>query len=69
MTSQVISVTPEDKLNTALKRFTELNLDALPIVDQENPRQLLGMLRRKDVIACYNQKLQEFQQQTADEAT
>jgi CIC family chloride channel protein len=66
MTSRVKSVTPEDELNTALKRFTEVNIDELPIVATENPRQLLGMLRRKDVIACYNQKLHEFQLETAD---
>jgi CIC family chloride channel protein len=61
MTSRVVSVTPQDDLNTALKRFTDRNLDELPVVDPENPEQLLGMLRRKDVIACYNEKLRDFQ--------
>ncbi|HVT30844.1 MAG TPA: chloride channel protein [Lacipirellulaceae bacterium] len=65
MTTRVVSVTPEDDLNTALKRFTDLNLDELPVVDHENPSQLLGMLRRRDVIACYNQKLHDYQK--ADE--
>jgi len=64
MTSRVLSVTPDDELNTALRRFTELNLDELPIVDHEHPKQLLGMLRRKDVIACHNQKLHDFQRET-----
>jgi CIC family chloride channel protein len=67
MTTRVVSVTPRDDLNTVLKRFTELNLDELPVVNAENPSQLLGMLRRKEVIACYNQKLHDFQRQARDE--
>ena len=54
---RVVSVTPENDLNTALKRFTELNLDELPVVEKGNPQKLLGMLRRKDVIAHYNSTL------------
>jgi CIC family chloride channel protein len=61
MNTRVISVMPDDDLNTALTRFTELNLDELPIVAVDRPTELLGMLRRKDVIACYNQRLQSHQ--------
>ncbi len=61
MTTRVVSVFPDDDLNTALKRFTDLNLDELPVLDRKEPTRLLGMLRRKDVIARYNQKLHEFQ--------
>lgn len=67
MTVQVVSVTPDNDLNTALRRFTELNLDELPIVDSNDPTQLLGMLRRRDVIACYNEKRRDFQQATDNE--
>ncbi len=61
MTTRVISVTPQDDLNTALRRFTQLNLDELPVLDQEDKSRLMGMLSRKDVIARYNQKLHDFQ--------
>jgi len=66
MTSRVLSVTPSDDLNTALRRFTELNLDELPVVEKSSKTMLLGMLRRKDVIARYNEKLHEFQRQAAE---
>ena len=66
MTTQVVTVTPEDDLNTALKRFTDLNLDELPVVDAITPSRLVGMLRRRDAIACYNEKLHAFQQQAND---
>lgn len=67
MTSRVVSVSPVDDLNTALRRFTELNLDELPVVDKTDPKKLLGMLRRKDVIARYNQSLLVHKQSMQDE--
>ncbi len=67
MTTQVVSVTPSDDLNTALKRFTDLNLDELPVLNPEDRTQLLGMLRRRDVIRRYNQTLHHLQQEARDE--
>jgi CIC family chloride channel protein len=64
MVTDVLSVVPDDDLNTALRRFTTRNLDELPVMDPERPRRLLGMMRRKDVIALYNQRLAEEKQQT-----
>lgn len=61
MTSRVLSVRPDDDLGTALRKFTERNLDELPILDAERPTRLLGMLRRKDVIARYNRAIAEHQ--------
>ena len=68
MTSRIVSVRPGEDLNSALKRFTDLNLDELPVVAAEDPRQLLGMLRRKDVIARYNQALLEHKQAVLDQS-
>jgi CIC family chloride channel protein len=68
MTSQVVTVTPNDDLNTAMKRFTELNLDEVPVVAADDSTQLLGMLRRKDVIARYNQLIAEYRSQAEDES-
>jgi len=68
MTTRLLTVTPQDDLNTALKRFTELNLDEIPVVSATDKTHLLGMLRRREVIACYNDKLHEFQRQARDDA-
>ena len=62
MTTKIVTVTPDDDLNTALTRFTQRNLDELPIVDPQNPSRLLGMLRRKDTIALYNRQVMEHKQ-------
>lgn len=59
MITDVVSVTPEDDLNTALRKFTALNLDELPVLDPDDPGALLGMLRRKEAIAAYNRRLVE----------
>ena len=59
MTSNIISVTPDDDLNTALRRLTSLNLDGLPVVSSEDPGRLLGMIDRKEMIAFYNKRLME----------
>jgi len=66
MVAEVVSVTPNDDLNTALRRFTSRNLDELPVVDPSNARKLCGMLRRKDTIAVYNRQLMEHKKLAAD---
>ena len=58
--SDIITVTPEDDLNTVLKKFTIKNIDAVPVVDAKDPGILLGMLRRREVIAFYNQRVDEI---------
>jgi chloride channel protein, CIC family len=66
MVTNILSVTPQDDLNTALRRFTVRNLDELPVVDPADPGTLLGILRRKDTIAVYNRRLSEHKQLAAD---
>jgi CIC family chloride channel protein len=67
MVTSLVSVTPDDDLNTAMQRFTSRNLDELPVLDSEDPRKLLGMLRRKETIAAYNQRMVDVKQQIADD--
>jgi CIC family chloride channel protein len=67
MTTNIVSVAPEDDLNTAMRRFTELNLDELPVLAAEG-RKLLGMLRRKDGIAVYNRCLMEHKRISLEHA-
>lgn len=65
MTTRVVSITPDDDLNMALRKFTDRNLDELPVVEKGDKTRLLGMLRRKDVISRYNQELLRFKESTA----
>jgi CIC family chloride channel protein len=66
MVSSFVSVAPDDDLNTALKRFTLLNLEELPVINPDDSGQLLGMLRRKEVIAAYNRRLMEHKEAAAE---
>ncbi|MCF8070101.1 MAG: chloride channel protein [Desulfobacterales bacterium] len=56
-TSDIIVATPSDDLNTVLKLFTTKNIDSLPIVKDDDPGELIGMLNRREVISYYNQRV------------
>ncbi len=47
-------LTPDDTLDTAMRKFAQKDLGQLPVVDSQNHQKLLGMLKRTDVINAYN---------------
>jgi CIC family chloride channel protein len=59
-TSDIIFTTPDEDLNTVLKKFTTRNIDSLPVVRSEDHGILLGMLNRREVISFYNLKVEEM---------
>ncbi len=59
-TRDIISTHPEEELNLVMNKFTRKNLESIPVVEKDNPKKLLGMLRRREVIAFYNHKVQEI---------
>lgn len=60
MTSDMITTTPSEDLNTALHKFTEKNIDSLPVVEEDDHGILIGMLNRREVIAFYNRQIQKM---------
>ena len=56
---RVLTVTAEDNLDAALQQIGSRNIDYLPVVDQAEPRRLVGMISRQDIIAAYNRSLLE----------
>jgi CIC family chloride channel protein len=56
-TSQVRPVTPEATLNHVMLEFGRSHVDELPVVDSEGSRNLIGVVRRQDVIARYNREM------------
>jgi len=58
-TSDIITTTPSEDLNSVLKKFTIRNIDSLPVVADDDPYELLGMLNRREVIAYYNERVQK----------
>ncbi len=55
----VITVTPHDNLKTVLTKFTIKNLEELPVVRPDNPKEVIGMITRRHLINAYNQELTE----------
>ncbi|MFQ5892697.1 MAG: CBS domain-containing protein, partial [Nitrospinota bacterium] len=45
---------PSDTLQTALEAFGAADRDQLPVVADEDPQRLLGMIRRHDLLAAYD---------------
>ncbi len=45
---------PDDNIGTALSLLSSRGLGRLPVVARENPYQLLGMVKRRDIIRAYD---------------
>ena len=67
MVTNLVTLSPSDDLNSAMQKFTSLNLEELPVLDPDDPGKLLGMLRRKETIAAYNQRMVELKQKMKDQ--
>ncbi|NER08791.1 MAG: CBS domain-containing protein, partial [Okeania sp. SIO3C4] len=63
--TDIIITTPEDDLNTVLKKFTVKNIDSLPVVREDDHGILIGMLNRREVIAFYNEKIEAMKRSAA----
>lgn len=59
-TSDIIVTNPEEDLNTVLQKFTVKNIDSLPVVREDDPGELVGMLNRREVIHFYNQRIAQM---------
>jgi CIC family chloride channel protein len=53
----VPTITPDDNLHTALKIYTSREVHEIPVVSSDDPKKVLCMLSRGDVIAAYDQQM------------
>jgi len=53
-TTQVRTAFPDETLEDALRHFGALDVGRIPVVDRANPRRVVGMLRRGDIIRAYS---------------
>jgi CIC family chloride channel protein len=56
-TDGLITVTPEDDLDSVFKKFGQKNIEEIPVVSPEEPSRVIAMIRRKDVIEAYNKEI------------
>ena len=53
----VISMTPDDNLYEAMHLFDVKGLEEIPVVESKEDPWVLGMIKRRDVIAAYNHEV------------
>lgn len=53
-TRDMVTVYPDDTVATAMRRMAPRDLSRLPVVDRRNPRELLGVVRRNDILRAYD---------------
>ncbi|NPA90830.1 MAG: CBS domain-containing protein [Chloroflexi bacterium] len=76
MTRDLLVAYPDETLWEALRKLGLRDVSRLPVVSRQNPKQLLGVIRRRDIIRAYNlamarrgeiaQRLQELRVGEAD---
>jgi CIC family chloride channel protein len=57
MTREVITITPDVPVATALARMSSLGIGRIPVVDTDDPKRVVGMFRRISVVRAYEQAL------------
>ncbi|MBI3977146.1 MAG: chloride channel protein [Chloroflexi bacterium] len=56
-TRDLLVAYPDEPVRAAIERLAMGDVGQLPVVDRSNPRRLLGLLRRSDVIGAYGRLL------------
>jgi CIC family chloride channel protein len=64
---EVLTVTLEDDLNTALKKMTAAEIRELPVVSHEDSRKVISMLSRKDIIRTYHDQIERIKKGRPDD--
>jgi CIC family chloride channel protein len=54
MNEDVITLSADENLFDAMGKFGIRDIGQLPVVDKKNPKKVVGMLKRTDVIVAYN---------------
>ncbi|MBN1147503.1 MAG: chloride channel protein [Anaerolineales bacterium] len=53
-TRHLVTVYPDETVGTALQRMAPRDLSRLPVVARDDPRRLLGVVRRNDIVRAYD---------------
>ena len=57
--SRVITTTPDESLTEVMRKLSSRGLEEIPVVDDEDPQQVLYMLTRRAVLARYAAELEK----------
>jgi len=62
--STVVTISPDDSLNVALKKLSARGLEEIPVVDSEKPTKVLFMLTRRSVLSRYATELERYKEKS-----
>jgi CIC family chloride channel protein len=62
MTTAVTTCVPGDTLRKAFGRFTEKDVQQIPVLDQEDESTVVGVIRRHDMLWAYRKLMDEHQE-------
>lgn len=63
MIKDLIYTYPSEDMNTVLFKLTQKNIDALPVVEEDNEAKLIGLIYRRDIISFYNDHIKKIKDQ------
>ena len=52
-----MTLTPENNLNQAMELFAKLDVEQLPVIGQDDPKRVIGMGNRGEIVAAYNREV------------
>ena len=70
MTTSLITCSPGEPLRTAFRRFSERAVHQIPVVEDDDPQKVAGVLRRNELLWAYKELADEHQrllERTGDE--
>ena len=56
-TENVIVLRPHEDLNAAMNAFSRKDIEEIPVVSESNPKKVIAMIKRKDLIDAYNREV------------
>jgi CIC family chloride channel protein len=56
-TRDVVTVQAHNNLNDAMEKFAFIDIDQLPVVSEDDPLKVVGMISRMDVMATYKKEV------------
>jgi CIC family chloride channel protein len=56
-TENVIVLRPHEDLNAAMNAFSRKDIEEIPVVSESNPKEVIAMIKRKDLIDAYNREV------------
>ncbi|QDU65630.1 chloride channel protein [Engelhardtia mirabilis] len=60
MVDKVVTTTPNESLNDALRKLNERSVHEIPVVSADDPTRVIAMLTRNNVGAAYHRRLREL---------